>query len=93
MYGHIVHGLVGVFVAQLVGQIFIDGDPQFLALNADILGLDGSFVAVDNQGIDPCGGFAGEPAVVSLLHSLARPAFKGIGAVRRRPRPQIHGFP
>ena len=53
MYGHIVHGLVGVFVAQLVGQIFIDGDPQFLALNADILGLDGSFVAVDDQGVDP----------------------------------------
>ena len=53
MYGHIVHGLVGVFVAQFVGQIFIDGDPQFLALNADILGLDGSFVAIDDQGVDP----------------------------------------
>ena len=55
MYGHIVHGLVGVFVAQLVGQIFIDGDPQFLALNTDILGLDGAFVAVDDQGGDPDG--------------------------------------
>ena len=93
MYGHIVHGLVGVFVAQIVGQVLVDGDPQLLPLNADVLGLDGSFVAVDDQGVDPGGGFAGEPAVVSLLHSLARPAFKGIGAVRRRPRPQIHGFP
>ena len=93
MYGHVLHGLVGVFVAQIVGQILVDGDPQLLPLNADVLGLDGSFVAIDDQGVDPGGGFAGEPAVVPLLHGLARPAFKGVGTVRRRPRPQIHGFP
>ena len=93
MHGDVVHRLVGILVAQLIGQILVNGDPQLLALDAHVLGLLGAVVAVYDQGIDPGGRLAGEPAVVALPHGLARPAFKSVGAVRRGPGPQVHGFP
>ena len=93
MNGDIVYRLVRVLVTQIVGQVLIDGEPQLLALNADVLRLHGALIAVDDHGVDPGGCLAGEPAVVSLGHGLAGPAFKGVGAVGSGPCPEIHGLP
>ena len=64
---NVVHSLVGVLIAQVVGQILVNREPQFLALHGNIRGLNGALIAVYDQGVDPGGRLAGEPAILSVM--------------------------
>ena len=93
MNGNIRNSFIRIFVAYLVGQILVDGDPQLLAFNSDILCLNSTLVAIDDQGVDPGGSLAGEPAIVPFNHRFPRPRFKCIRTIRCRPCPHIYCFP